>query len=300
MKVAKIISTCFTKRAYRRKSSLVGDPLGYFGHSQIIETSEDALNLIKFNIQIEKKINPGVKKRDLIIINNDVGFKKGNEFLKKISGTKIPFGKIITSTRKNTGMSYGSYNYAFKKFKNFYDYFLFTEDDTIIFKKNYFKIGINLFLKEKNAGFVSYIHTTKIPKRYHKYLELSHENAISCHGAAGLSSTFLLKKIFKKYGKLPYYDGNNYKKCIIYGEMGFPNSFIKNGYRIIDLPKDLILTMPTIDLMNGVNYKKWPNIFDKFFHYFSSFSYKLFSLSPISLKIYLAFLKNLRLIINFK
>ena len=53
--------------------------------------------------------------------------KKGNEYLKKISGTKIPFGKIIVCNRKNTGMSFGAYDYAFQKFQNNYDYFLFTE-----------------------------------------------------------------------------------------------------------------------------------------------------------------------------
>ena len=118
MKAVKIIATCFAKRSIRLKTYLIGDPLGYFGHSQLFKSHDDIINLIKFNISMEKKNNPGIKRRDIIIINNDVGFKRGNNFLKKISGTKIPFGKIIVCNRKNIGMSFGAYDYAYKKFKN--------------------------------------------------------------------------------------------------------------------------------------------------------------------------------------
>ena len=294
MKVAKIIATCFAKRNFRQKSYLIGDPLGYFGHSQTFSSQKEILDLIKFNILIEKKINPGVEERDLIIVNNDVGCKKGNNFLKKISGMKIPFGKIITCNRKNIGMSFGAYNHAFKKFKTKYDFFLFTEDDTIICKDNYFKTGIDIFRSVKNAGFLAYIHSTKVGNEYFRALNLNKKNAISCHGATGLSSQTMLKRIFRKYGKLPHYEGNNYKKCITYGEVAFPNSFIKMGYKIIDLPKDLILTIPACDLMNGIRYKKWPNILEKIIFYLKAYIYKIFSLSNYSLKLYLKSLKSIK------
>ena len=153
MKAAKIIATCFAKRSFRSNTYLTGDPLGFFGHSQKFQNEDDIINLLKFNISLEKKINPGINYRDIIIVNNDVGNKKGNNFLKKLSSKKIPFGKIIVCNRKNTGMSFGAYNYAFKKFKNKYDYFLFSEDDIIICKKNYFQIGIDIFNSNKNSGF---------------------------------------------------------------------------------------------------------------------------------------------------
>jgi hypothetical protein len=292
MKVAKIIATSFAKRSFRAKTYLIGSPLGFFGHSQIFGSPQDILNLIKFNISIEKKIDPGVDKRDLIIINNDIGYKKGNTFLKKISGKKIPFGKIITCNRKNTGMSFGAYNYAFKKFKNKYDYFLFTEDDTIIAKKNYFKIGIDLLNSSFKAGFVAYIHSTKVHKRYFKALNLKKENAISCHGATGLSSNYLLNKVLKKKGCLPYYNGNDYIKCITYGEIGFPNAFVQLGYKIVDLPKDLILTVPACDLLNKILYKKWPSSLEKIIFYIKKNIYDLFSLTKFTQAIYLKVLKT--------
>ena len=73
MKVAKIIATTFAKRSVRPKTYLVGDPVGYFGHSQVYKDEDDIINLIKYKILIKKKYNPGVKKRDLIIVNNNVG-----------------------------------------------------------------------------------------------------------------------------------------------------------------------------------------------------------------------------------
>jgi|TARA_B100001750_G_C15230206_1_gene457703 hypothetical protein len=79
MKAAKVIATCFAKRSFRLNIYLIGDPVGYFGQSQIFETLNDIIDLIKFNIFIEKKYKTGIKRRDLIIINNDIGFKKGND-----------------------------------------------------------------------------------------------------------------------------------------------------------------------------------------------------------------------------
>ena len=56
-------------------------------------------------------------------------------------------------------------------------------------------------------------------------------------------------------------------KNITYGEVGLPNSVIKLGYKILDLPKELILTVPAYDLMNGIKYKKWPNYKELIFYY---------------------------------
>tara|TARA_A100001015_G_scaffold275642_1_gene333077 strand:+ start:482 stop:1318 length:837 start_codon:yes stop_codon:yes gene_type:complete len=274
MRVAKVISTCFIRRSIRQKSYLIGEPVGYFGHSQNFQSPEDVINLIKFNISEEKKFNPGVKKRDLIIVNNDVGNKKGNNFLKKLSKIKIPNGKIIVTKRKNFGMSFGAFSYAFKKFRSKYDYFLFTEDDIIVCRENYIKIGIENLKKIKNAGYLSYIHSTKVRKNYFDQLGINSKIPITCHGAIGLSSTILLNKVYKKYGELPHYHGNDYKKNITFGEVAFPNSFVQMGYKIIDFPKEYVSFVPAYDLMRGINYKKWPNFIEKNLYYIKNYIYK--------------------------
>ena len=275
MKIAKVISTCFIKRTLKKKTYLIGDPLGYFGHSQNFQSPDDVIELIKFNILMEKKYNPGVKNRDIIIVNNDVGYQKGNNFLKKLTKIKIPFGKIIVKNRNNFGMSFGAYNFAFNKYRTKYDYFIFTEDDIIISRDNYIRKSLEIFKKTKKAGYLAYVHSTKVNKKYFKNLGIKKFKPISCHGAIGLSSTKLLNEVYNKYGKLPYYKGNDYIKCITYGEVAFPNSFIQLGYKIIDFPKNFISHIPAYDLMKGKKYKKWPNILEKSLYYFKHYVYNL-------------------------
>ena len=148
MRAAKIIATCFKPKELIEKTRLAGNPLGYYYHSQNFTSAADIIKLLELNIFTEKNCNPGFN-RDLIIVNADVNCVEGNKYIKNISGTKINGGKIITFTRRNIGLSFGSYNDAFMKFNKNYDYFLFTEDDWLIFGDNYFKIGIDILNKTK-------------------------------------------------------------------------------------------------------------------------------------------------------
>ena len=86
----------FTKNTYLKLILL--EPLGYFGHSQNCNTPNDVIDLIKFNIELEKKCDPGTD-RDLIMVNN-VNYEIGNKFLDKIYDTQIGNGQIKCVTRK--------------------------------------------------------------------------------------------------------------------------------------------------------------------------------------------------------
>ena len=46
----------------------------------------------------------------------------------------------------------------------------------------------------------------------------------------------------------------NYKG-ITYGEIAFPNSIFQLGYKLVDLPKNIILGIPAYDLMRNIKYK---------------------------------------------
>ena len=83
---------------------------------------------------------------------------RGINLLKRSITKKINGGKIISYTRDNYGLSYGSYNDAFLKFKNDYEYFLFTEDDWLIINDNYLKVGIDILNSDKKYGMISYVH----------------------------------------------------------------------------------------------------------------------------------------------
>ena len=80
----------------------------------------------------------------------------------------------------------------FLRFKNDYD-FLFTEDDIIISKDNYLKIGIDIWNKNPNAG--CFLHSTTKVRKWRKELGLNKNLAFSCHGATGLSSSKILNKV---------------------------------------------------------------------------------------------------------
>ena len=298
MKCAKVISVCFIPKKKIEKTYLLGEPLGFFGHSQKSDNPKENIKNIEFLIDYENKYSPGVE-RDLIIVNNDIGNLEGNNFLKKISEKKINKGKIICLNRDNIGRSFGAFSYAFSKFRSKYDYYLFAEDDILVFGENYFIKGIDIFNSNKKAGFLAYIGKTKVGKWRWKELNLNKDTAYSCHGATGLTSSIVLKKIFKIYNNLPHHKGSDRELDITYGEVGFPSSIIKLGYEIMDLPKNLILAIPLYDEIRGIKYKKFPNLIERTIYYLKKYIYDIFSGNKFTLKLYLKFLKIIKSWVKF-
>ena len=133
MKVAKIVATCFKAKSVVLKTKLTGNPLGYYYHSQNFTTTKDFINLINLHVDLDKSTNPG-NDLDLILVNSDVDNIEGNHYINNLNNTKINRGKILSYTRNNKGLSFGAFSDAFTKFRSQYDYFLFTEDDVLIYK----------------------------------------------------------------------------------------------------------------------------------------------------------------------
>ena len=154
MKCAKVISVCFIPKKKIDRTYLLGEPVGFFGHSQKSDSVKDTINNLEFLVNYENKYNPGVE-RDLIIVNNNIDNFEGNTFLKKFL-EKINNGKIICLNRDNIGRSFGAFSYAFSKFRSKYDYYLFSEDDILIFGENYIVKGIEIFNANKKRFFSVY------------------------------------------------------------------------------------------------------------------------------------------------
>ena len=163
MKFAKVLTTCFKRGRVRENTELLGDPPGYFCHSQNFTTVEDTIRLIEYQIEMEKKYPPGMR-RDLIIVNSDVGSELGNKFIEELNNKEINDGKILSFTRENVGLSYGAYSDAFLKFREVYDFFLFIEDDLITAKQNYLKIGFEKWNQTEDCGFVAFYGLSKVKK----------------------------------------------------------------------------------------------------------------------------------------
>ena len=304
VRIAKVIATIFLPRGVREFTSITGDPLTFTAHSQKFITTNEIIDLLKLNIKLEKEYSlEKYIKRDLIIVSPSVKNKEGEKFLSEINNLVIPGGKVLILERENIGMSYGSYSDAFKKYKNYYDYFLFTEDDWLIYGEKYFDVGLNVFKKDKTVGMVAYQAKTRIGKHHWEDLDLNQNNAFTCHSTCGLASTEALNKIFNKFGRLPYFDGNDYFKSIRYGECKFGSSFYKVGYKIEDLPRDKVLGMPAYDYIRKIPYKKYPNYFDKIYIYYiksvlkrhiAKFIWKLVSATKPTKNLYLKIISKIK------
>jgi len=293
MKIDKIISTCFKRGRVREKTTLTGDPLGFFSHSQNFTSFDDTVKLINFQLEMEIKYPPGVD-RDIIIVNSDVGSSEGNEFIKKLDKKKISGGEVLTFTRNNIGLSYGAYSDAFLKFRKNYDFFLFIEDDLITAKKDYLKIGMDKWQQVDKCGFVAFIGLTKVNQGWWEKAELNKTNSISAYSACGLSKTNVLNEIVNKFGFLPHNrNGTEHEDSIAYGEIAISKSIIDLGYKLAEL-KDEILVIPAYDLIRNVKYRKYPNLLEKLIWTLKSKIYSFLSKSPFILKYYLNFLKKIK------
>ncbi len=293
MKFAKVLSTCFLRGRVRENTELLGDPPGYFSHSQNFTSVSDTIKLLNYQINMENKYSPGIN-RDIIIVNSDVGSKEGNEFIEKLNNRVIKGGKLFSFTRKNVGLSYGAYSDAFLKFRENYDFFLFIEDDLITAKNNYLKIGYEKWSQTDNCGFVAYYGLSKVKKSWWKKAGLNKKNAISAYSGCGLSSTKVLNKIVEQYGCLPHNSKSiNHEDSIVFGELGFSRSIIDLGFQLTELKKE-ILVMPAYDMMRGIDYKKYPSTLKKYIWLAKTNIYSIISKSPFLLGYYLKFLQKIK------
>ena len=262
LKTVKIISTVFNSRSVRMNTLIEGEPLLFCVGSQNFTTTKDIKNLINLNVEVEKKTDPGTN-LDLVFVNNDVGNIEGNQFLNEFNGIKIPKGSIkILHRKSNKGWSYGAYSYGFEMLIDKYDYFIFTEDDTLINRKNYALDAINYFKKIKNCGFIAYVGLN-----YKKYFDLTKTDSIHAHGGIGLSSNDVLKKIKHDHGQLPYYNGSfkdEYSKIIKYGEIKFTNIIYKNGFKLINLSDEVKYFDFSYDYLRGKSVPLKRNLKKKF------------------------------------
>ena len=253
MKIAKIIATSFYFSEHREETTLAGNPPTYSFHSQKFLKTDDVKNLIMFQIEQEKKCNPGFPV-DLIFVNNDVGNKEGNKFIQNLNNYKFNNGKVITIQNDNFGWSFGAYNKGYKELRNLYDYFIFTEHDVIISRDGYAKKSLDDFKKNKNCGFISYwgiSYYDGYPRHINK------DDYTHAKGASGFTSNEVLDKVFQKYGSLPYSKSSekkDYRKIIEDGEIKFTNVIIKLGYKLYESSEKTFDS--AYDLMRGIK-KPW-------------------------------------------
>jgi hypothetical protein len=224
-------------------------------HSQNFPTKDSILELLKLILSEEISINPGVEVMDTIIVNNDTGWSRGNDWLKSVDGTKTHSGKIIVLNRNNSGRSFGGYNEAFRKYKNDYDYWIFTEDDILINGDEYFSKSISEFKSDKEIGFLALQGISNEGLNGQFGPEVIH-----AHGGVGITSTKVLTELVKKLGALPFANetqSQEYYDIIQLGEIAFTNQITRLGYKLGVLKKHFPLHWFAWDKMRNISNRNY-------------------------------------------
>ena len=209
----KVISICL------KADGDVRTNVSFPAHNQDAPTSEKMLEMVKDLYELEINQDAGCDV-DVYFVNNNIGFKEGNEWLDSIHGTKTKNGYLYVIHRANIGGSFGAYNHAYQELKNKYEYFLFTEEDLFVFGKEYYTKALDRY-RELDIGFLSFIDVER------------RRNPVHCHGGVGLTSKRILEKVEEIHGCLPH-SGEEFNKIktIREGEIPFTNTIHKLGYEM--------------------------------------------------------------------
>jgi hypothetical protein len=179
-------------------------------------TKEKCLQLLKKVIEYEQNIESDIL-YDLIIINHNTNYTEGNSYIDSINNTTTKHGNIICLTTQNKGLSFDGYKTAFEIFKDKYDYWIFSEDDHILYVDNYFSLLLNEYKSHDNIGFLAFA-----PISDHMFRHSG--------GGFGLTTTDNLNEVIDKIGNLPCLTtGYDIRKS----EVFFTHNFIKIGKELI-------------------------------------------------------------------
>lgn len=234
-KVAKVITVCFKPRL---SHGVAFGPGRLRKDRNELATSQSALDMFKFILEKEKIIDSGLS-MDTIIVNNNFDYTIGNDYLASMDGTTTKNGVFKVIQRENVGLSFGGFNAAFQKYKNEYEYWLFSEDDLYYSKDGYAKGYLDILNENYNCAFVATIgigrpnHETKHAHggqgfTHRKYMEETIELEFNLDDGTN-------KQACKTAGSLAYYDDRNafnHRLHCICGEVPFTYSLVRLGYDI--------------------------------------------------------------------
>ena len=179
----------------------------YYGPKRFSDL-EGMVEILNRHINSEKQLDSGCF-NDIIIVNHENNFNmpRKEEFYKlldDIDGTPSRNGvfKVIHRPfQDGVGGSYCSFNYAFEKFKDDYEYWFFTEDNVIITHEHIFKKCIEQLQQNPKVKYIGCLRYNNQVPPSHKKNERHPEHL---HGGCGCVNIKDLQEVYNKFGKLPY------------------------------------------------------------------------------------------------
>lgn len=229
MKAVQVIATYFGERRNYPKNAI-----------QVAEVLNQQIKLLQdFNVGCDC---------DFLIVNHDIESPRVYDYLSALEGTQLKNGIIRVLHRPivNNDLSFGSYKYAFYKFKNEYDYWYFTEDDVLPLRENYIKEMIDIIENDPLIGFIAAVNFAEHPVHRFtldkdNYIEKTGNHPPHAHGGVGLTTTKILQNLGAKlpfYFNTPNINGSASKttpKGNYVGdttEIEFTNVFTQVGYKL--------------------------------------------------------------------
>lgn len=238
MKILKIIATYGGNRRQMNNNLL---------------TPTDCINFLKLQVENEINLDPGCD-MDVLIVNNDNGNIDFNNYIQSLNDTKIHSGVIKTHLRANLGGSFGAFSEGFDLYENEYDYFLFNEDDIMIFEPSYMDNILDVFDKDNKVGFVS-------------LSPLSYTIPIHSGGAFGVAKKEALIGVKKAHGRLPYIADTSYES-FQRSEIDFTSTITALGYYMTTVPQYSTLASNYLkhESQNNSHYITGDNLSKKFIY----------------------------------
>jgi FkbM family methyltransferase len=148
---------------------------------------------------------------------------------------KIRNADVELIQRKNIGMSYGAWSDVFGKYKDTYDYYIFTEDDYFFNINNFDQYLIKKFNSLPNTGYLCMVVRRPTPE---------YPAPVHAGNSIGFSSYKVLNEAWEKYGCLPHTTEitenaeYNYRRAEEVGQVEQSNAIYRLGYNIWDVRED--------------------------------------------------------------
>jgi len=190
------------------------------------------LECLKFTLACYNYFNAGMK-YDLIIVDNDSPEKK---YLKNL--------KIPVYFRENTYFSFGAYRYAWRKFRDQYDYYIFHEMDWVPAKHYWLKDLVKKWVSDKRVGMIGNLvenrewtdnPQTDEQKVNNVFIEkINPKRKIQCNLDSEylFTSSFVLRQMVDCDGWLIFKCSPKTNLSPAYNELAFQQPILEMGYKI--------------------------------------------------------------------
>lgn len=194
----------------------------YFGNRRRWPSgNEQSISMWKHILKLEKKTDPG-EAMDTLVVIHDHGDQDAIDYIMSLDGKPTRRGIIKTAVRPwedGIGASFKSFDFAFKKWRDEYENWIFDEDNVFIFSDNYLSRALwqHSLPESKNVAFIGFMRCDardfsivngqvvsgrlfdETERKSKDYVDIWH-----CHGGCGFTTKRFLDEVVKKFGSLPY------------------------------------------------------------------------------------------------